>query len=220
MVISSFGFISDLSKVNSSHIVEPTDTLADLLPHLEECHRVLVNDPSPRLITQTDVNQFIARHVQRLGTFGQKTIEELDLGTYPASVVPFGLPSVDAFFRMFLCSFSGSAIIGSDRTLIGQLSMRDLKVLYLFVIHLEGLQEANFSSLSSPVGEWIVEHVRQPRIPPLKVSKDNSLEVVILKLAATRGHRLWIVNDSNKVEGVISLTDVMRLFNELCQKIK
>jgi len=50
-------------------------------------------------------------------------------------------------------------------------------------------------------------------IPPLSAKPKTTIETVIFKLAATRVHRLWVVDEYGRPTGVISLTDVSELLD-------
>jgi CBS domain-containing protein len=50
---------------------------------------------------------------------------------------------------------------------------------------------------------------------PLTVHRHDPLEETIYKMVATRVHRLWVVDDSNRPIGTVSTTDLMRAFLQL-----
>lgn len=61
--------------------------------------------------------------------------------------------------------------------------------------------------------DFLSQHAKRTYIPPLTVTAQTTMETVILKLAATKTHRVWIVDDYDRPKGVISLTDVMKLLD-------
>lgn len=68
-----------------------------------------------------------------------------------------------------------------------------------------------------------VSHIRtqqgitdgQDRLPVFDVHKETSLGFTIAKLLATKAHRVWVTNESHKAVGVVSLTDITRIFASL-----
>lgn len=51
--------------------------------------------------------------------------------------------------------------------------------------------------------------------PVLDVTAEATFGYTLSKLQATKVHRLWVVNELGLVEGVVSLTDVFRVFSTL-----
>jgi CBS domain-containing protein len=47
---------------------------------------------------------------------------------------------------------------------------------------------------------------------PITTRADMTFEYVVMKMTASRIHRLWIVDDENKVIGVISVGDIFKVF--------
>jgi CBS domain-containing protein len=65
-----------------------------------------------------------------------------------------------------------------------------------------------------------VSHIRtqqgitdgQDRLPVFDVRKETSLGFTIAKLLATKAHRVWVTDENSQATGVVSLTDVTRIF--------
>lgn len=75
----------------------------------------------------------------------------------------------------------------------------------------QGMRAENFTHLLLPVKQFLkTQHSWKA---PVTVSLNTRLESVLYKLTWFRLHRLWIVDEDNKPVGVISLTDVLKLFN-------
>lgn len=55
----------------------------------------------------------------------------------------------------------------------------------------------------------------QDSIPVFDVRPDTSLGFTIAKLLATKAHRVWVTDEHNQATGVVSLTDVIRVFASL-----
>lgn len=169
------------------------------------------------VITQSTVIQFLARHINHFGRIATTTIEKIGLGYVTLLVssivntmtdcfcsfqtvlyVNPEVRAIHAFYQMWFHKVSGV-----DGSLLANLSVTDLK----------GLSQENFPSLLDPVLEFIAKQVSDKKIPPITVTPETTFETVVLKIAATGVHRLWIVDKDNKPAGIISLTDVMNLLD-------
>lgn len=68
-----------------------------------------------------------------------------------------------------------------------------------------------------------VSHIRtqqgitdgQDRLPVFDVHQGTSLGFTIAKLLATKAHRVWVTNEAHQATGIVSLTDVTRIFASL-----
>src|SRR5687767_5298763 len=68
--------------------------------------------------------------------------------------------------------------------------------------------------------QQFVSHIRsrqgledgQDRYPVFDVRLTSTLGYTIAKLAATRAHRVWVVDDGMRAIGLVSLTDVLGVF--------
>ena len=52
--------------------------------------------------------------------------------------------------------------------------------------------------------------------PLVACVEDDPLNKVLRTLVATRQHKLWIVDDSYRPVGVVSVSDICKLFAQLC----
>lgn len=57
-----------------------------------------------------------------------------------------------------------------------------------------------------------LENDGKDRFPVFCGNADMKLKFVLEKILVTRTHRLWIVDETDKLQGVVSLTDVIRVF--------
>lgn len=126
---------------------------------------------------------------------------------------------------------SGLAVVNNKGTLVGSISVSDLKVIYLELLalltqtKLAGFKEQYWSLLSKPISEYLKEVRYHPeaKVRPsvfallhdelrgivVKCKPNHSFGYVIRLLAYYRIHRLFIVDDSTIPIGVISLTDIL-----------
>ena len=73
------------------------------------------------------------------------------------------------------------------------------------------MTQENFNDLLLPVVEFLKKTKRLHA--PIVVRAETSFETIVLKLAVTKVHRVWVVDDYERPIGIVSLTDVMRLLD-------
>jgi len=82
--------------------------------------------------------------------------------------------------------------------LVGNFSASDLR----------GIGHTDLQQLLRPLTNFLsIYNVKS--LYPLTCKPTDTLEYVILKLAGTRVHRLWVVDNEKNLLGVVSITDVM-----------
>jgi len=197
------------SRTDSFRSVFPDGTVFQLMQELltGKVHRAPIVDERNNItaiISQSDIIQLIAQNLNFLGSVGQKTVGELQLGTLEGLItMSVNAKAIHAYYLMYFHKVLGVGIVLPNGVLIGNLSASDIR----------SLSQQNFSSLLLPVSEYLrmVQGVNMK--PPASVSLNTTLETVIQKLFFYRLHRLWIVNDKQEPVGVISLTDVIKFFS-------
>jgi CBS domain-containing protein len=197
----------DLSKINPFCSVHISSLLPPLLYIFKRgVHRAAVVDDDDKVVhvvTQSTVIQFLARHINHFGRIATTTIEKIGLGFQTVLYVNPEVRAIHAFYQMWFHKVSGVAVVDGNGALLANLSVTDLK----------GLSQENFPSLLDPVLEFIDKQVKYKKIPPITVTPDTTFETVVLKIAATGVHRLWIMDKDKKPVGLVSLTDVMNLLD-------
>jgi len=157
------------------------------------------------IATQSDIAAYVAQHISVLGPRGQQPIRNIFRGFQKVvSVLPHN-KAIDAFWVIHSQQISGVAIIDSQGRLVSNLSASDLK----------GVGSNQFHRLFMPVVDYIKEMYRDAKqimTSPIVVTPDSSLENLILKFAAARVHRIYVVEAGGIVQGVITLTDLMKFF--------
>lgn len=139
-----------------------------------------------------------------------KTVDELKLGSAPPISVKESAPALEAFKLMDSKQVTGLAITDDHGKLVGNISARDLKI---FIKHID------FDHLLQPVGEFVKE-LRQRAVdiksPTITVFGKTTFEMVVGKLAATKVHRLFVVDSETSFHPtrIISLADVLHVVME------
>jgi len=216
----------NMSKRNEFHPISEGTSLYEIVSVLSVgIHRVPiidVKDPNKvvNIITQSGVVQFLAKNIERLGSRAKMTVQQLGVGLEHSVVkIDQSQSAIEAFKLMHTQQVSAVAIVDDKNVLINTISVSDIKYLSIE----EGRK---FRSLLSPVLDYIGQ-VRQSepldpkwegktRFPAIHCYPEYTLEKVILKLASTKVHRLFVVDHECHPIGVISLRDIMQ---ELVRRI-
>jgi len=157
------------------------------------------------IITQSDVLAFLARNIEMLGEALQnKRIEELDIGLKAVHFIQSDAATINGLFQMYSHKIPAVAVVDARTgALVGNLSATDLR----------GITQADFGDLILEVTDFLRK--RSPRsLVPIKCKRCDTIEYVMLKLAATRVHRVWVVDAYMRPTGVVTLTDVMQLLEQ------
>jgi len=183
------------------------------------------------ILSQSDVVKYLAA-LFPVQIPGQNNNNEhiWELGEKPISLVRPELNEIitidryssvmDALRIMYNSAISSIAIVensGSKKHLRGNISMTDIK---------EVIKNNKWRLLWYPVGNFF-EEIRKmqefenngfDKVPVYTVSAETSVIKVIQKLAVTKGHRIWIVTESDNLRSVYSLTDFMKLLKSELDK--
>lgn len=94
-------------------------------------HRVPVIDHQGRvtnLITQSALVAYLAAHLDKLGNIREQTVGALTLGHKSVVTASVNLRAIDAFKIMTQHGVSGVAVVDEEGNLIGNISVRDIRV--------------------------------------------------------------------------------------------
>lgn len=196
----------DKSRVDEYCPVSHHGTLFQLMEDVlsQNVHRVPVFDNSDKvynILSQSDVIQFLYEHIRDIGIARFDTVEKLGLGTREVISMSARAKAIHAFFLMLYNRVPAVAIVSGNGELVGNLSASDLR----------GLDQSSFPELLKPVMEFVKSVKRHRGLVTCK--KGSTIESVLSKLANNKVHRLWMVDDQNCPIGVVTLTDVMKLFS-------
>jgi len=203
--------VMDLSGRNPYNPVADEDPLGAVISMMNEAevHRVPVVDDGGELVSllsQSRIVAFLTNHVLKI-PYAHKTMEELHLGLRPVvSVIDSDL-TVKGFELIRKEKISGIGMVNAAGELKGVLSVTDLRSI--------GYDDKLFQRLYMPVGEFLELALESnPKKPktPIVISPQDTLAQVLDVLAKTGLHRLYIVDEARKPIGIVSLTDIIRLF--------
>jgi len=153
------------------------------------------------VISMSDVMNFLGHHMDFLETFGDRTVQELKLGTRGAVVAPINVPAIHAFYLMNKYKVSSVAVVNpSNGNLLANLSVTDIR----------GLAEHRFQTLLHPIHQFFLAS-KGTIVPPVTCTLNTDFSTVIRKMVYFRIHRIWITDLAGKPIGVVSQKDIMRV---------
>jgi len=137
-------------------------------------------------------------------------LRELGLGQNPVVHVQTNSTVLEALEKMSEYSISSIAVVESNGALYGNISMADIRFVFQNN-HYDRLwmQCSNFVSMA--LSQKGLENEGKDRFPVFSSSIETSLKFALEKILVTRTHRLWIANETDKLEGIVSLTDIIRV---------
>lgn len=183
--------------------------------------RVPVLDPQTNnlenFITQSSLIQYFAKHSAKLGKYGEYTLSELGFKPKHVFSVKESALAIDAFKMMSEHKITGIPIVDNDGTIITNISSRDLRNVLTDPSFFEKLQlpaERFVSDLKSKT----FLHNAETMYPKICCKFSNKFVEVLHKLAATKIHRIYVVENTEKPIGVISLDDIVSKIFELTKE--
>jgi CBS domain-containing protein len=202
-----------LSTRNPFHPVkEGYSALAVMEPlaREENLHRVPVIDKNRKfnnLVTQSQVVDFLAKNLHRLGGKANKLVKDCQYAFKPRvlSVTEDSI-AIDAFYSMVDKGVSGLAVTDGSGVLRGNLSLRDLKLI--------SYDARLFWRLQQTVGNFLLklrsEYAAKGRPTSLiTATEKDTIGMVIRTLSENQIHRIYIVDNDKKAIGLLSLQDVL-----------
>jgi len=199
-----------LARRHRFHPVSLNDPLLSVVTVLAEpdIHRVPVveNGRVVSILSQTTIIKFLSSKIQIfLDNSNDPTIEELGVGTSPVLSVKKSESVINTFRKMEKQQKSGIALVDEEGRLVGTTTGKDLG-LFLKKPTLESLYTNIFDYLKVIRQEQIDE-----RSPCISISSSDKLSKAVGLLAATRVHRIYVVdNESGKPVSVVSITDIFK----------
>lgn len=108
---------------------------------------------------------------------------------------------------------SSVAVLNPNNVVMGNISMTDIKHVMKNLRH-ELLRSTAFQFVSVVRTEQGIDD-GQDRLPVFDVRLETTFGFTIAKLLATRSHRVWVTDEMGRAIGVVSLTDITRVFASL-----
>jgi len=157
------------------------------------------------LVSQSSIVQYLSKNSDIFGEIGRKSIQELHVGALgtmkPVISIEENSPLMEAFETLQKNKIYGCAVVDGDGTLIGNISVSDLKLSV----------EEHLEMLSFPIKNLFETYHRRE----LVTCRPGTSFIELLKSFGSGMHRIYVVDDFRKPVGVISLTDVLDLVHSL-----
>jgi len=118
--------------------------------------------------------------------------------------------TIDAFRQLIEAGVSAVAIVDKDGILRTQLSASDLRTFGTHTTH----NIFNIRTLLKPVTEFLEicrQAVGNPKSYLVWALQEAPVEQILKKMNDNRVHRVWIVDHSFNIYGVVSMTDIMQM---------
>jgi CBS-domain-containing membrane protein len=204
--------IKYLSRRNRFHPVSIDSSLFEVCEALSapDIHRVPIlgeNGKVVTIISQTTIIKYLSQRSDvTFDTSADPTIGDLNIGTSPVLSVKTTESVINTFRKMEKRQKSGIAIVDENGNLVGATTAKDLS-LFIKNPTLQALQGNIFDYLKL---------IRQEQIniinPCITVPRSDKLSRAVGLLAATRVHRIFVVDSEEHFVpvSVLSITDILK----------
>jgi len=190
--------------------VPHTSTLKDVFVALSEKsfkpHRVaIVNEKHEPLsiLTQSDINNFAMAHINLI-PLNDRPIKAANLIKSPLMIRTDAYLS-DALSMLTENSIFGMPVVDWENKLAANFSASDLK---------GGLPKV-FGMLDKSVLDFLRNGTTtKSKMPPVSCTVETNLGMMITTLSKEKLHRMFVVNDTMQLVGIITLTDLMQFYSE------
>jgi len=170
-------------------------------------HRVKVLDEKTHslfnLISQLSIIRFVAKNISLLlPEQRNKPVSEFMKWMNCIRTIPSDTRTYESFGYLYNDGISAAAVIDSTTgMIIDTVSTTDLI----------GLIDDGFEYMEKSIVEFLAATRRTKALkPPITCHLSDTLEYVLIKLASTKVHRLWVIEEStNLYLGLVNLTNVM-----------
>jgi len=152
------------------------------------------------MLSQSDLVRHLHAHAEQLGPLRSARVGDLMLGASPVACVRADTPALDAFRAMFDGHVSAAGILSPAGTLIGNLSISDLR----------GLLPHQYGRLALPVVQYVAEQHAESLIL-VAVAPTSTLFSVLDRMVHARVHHVYVVDDEGRPICMITPTDILRL---------
>jgi len=175
-------------------------------------HRLIVRDEKGSIVgilTQSTIVRFMAKNPQYLKLFANQPHSLFGIGRNASDIIKVydTTRTLDAFRKLFVQGITGIAVISGDGSLISQLSASDLRHLGAHTS-----SKLNLRTLLKPVNQYLeICRLQLPKSYLVKANPEDTLYQLIKLMTENGVHRVWIVDTEDKLFGVVTMTDVMKV---------
>jgi CBS domain-containing protein len=202
------GALIDISDRDQFTTVNKSAKLSETVKLLTTHHRLAVMDDSGKIvnvISQSDIVNFLAQCGHWVWSAAETKVGQLLSQYDPNTLIQVSSDTsvVRALLEMYKKKVVAVAVTNPSGVIVTNLSASDLV----------RVPQQKFSMLSLPVTDFL-KRTHQVVKPPVTVSSESNLELVFLKLAVYKIHRVWVIDANGRPQGVLTLTDIMNHLNK------
>ncbi|KAJ4306498.1 AMP-activated serine/threonine-protein kinase regulatory subunit [Collariella sp. IMI 366227] len=218
--------LSSLRDIERAIGVLPLETVSvhPMRPLYEACRQMLktrarriplvdVDDETGRemvvsVITQYRILKFIAVNNEKYTILLKKSVREIGLGTYTnLATATMNSPVLEVIHLMVKHNISAVPIIDKHNKVLNVFEAVDV---------IPCIRGGAYDELASSVGEALSN--RAEEFPGIYTcNEDDRLDAIFDTIRRSRVHRLIVVDDDNRLRGILSLSDILKyvlLFGE------
>ena len=192
--------LANKSKKDPWKSVKQSDDLQKAFNVLARYHHVAVESEGKlvNICSQMDMVRWLHNDPQRMGAAGRKSLQGLHLHRKRVVCVRENDLAIDAYYSLFKAQVSAAGVVDEKGILVGCLSAFDLKQI---------AESFDFSLLLKPVKEFVEDAAN-----PIALHSFDTLADVVAKMVTSHVHRVFIVGPGGYPLGVVTTTDVCRVF--------
>jgi len=187
-------------------------------------HRIPIVDDTNGILnifTQSQFLKFLVEHEELFGALASVSAMDLNLGVSEAKHneiyrVNETTPAIDAIQMLYDKRLSAVAVVDAEGLLVSQFSATDLRGLSPSL-----MAPFNFRRLNEPIKEVIDiirKETKQTKNFLVWCLPGSTLFNIAKHIHANRVHRVYLIDNYTKLYGVISITDIAKLFKERVQQ--
>lgn len=153
------------------------------------------------------------RPEKELGSLTSQRVMTLPIGSESVIKINQNTSLIDALMTIKNKNISGVAVVDEKDTIVGNVSMSDIKSI--------GSRGEFIKVLNIPCKEFIMSKIEGHPIPRIvSVKESATLNEVLEMVKHTHVHRVYILSDNNTIKRVITLTDILKLFETSPELLK
>ncbi|KAJ3020833.1 hypothetical protein HKX48_000133 [Thoreauomyces humboldtii] len=194
--------LADFSTKNPTHVVPSTVSVASAILKMTELriYRLALTDPSKRithLVTQSNVTEFVLLNIDHLHPEPDATLRQLSLTpTTPVVACRETEFTMEVLLEMRNKRVTALPIVDGRGVMTGMMTVR----------HLKTLTPKTMSNLFLPITQFLSAIGATYVAGSLDMPLRDLLRVMVVNMY----HHLFFLDDNGRVEGVITLSDLIR----------
>eukprot|EP00026_Physarum_polycephalum_P009467 Phypoly_transcript_09592.p1 GENE.Phypoly_transcript_09592~~Phypoly_transcript_09592.p1 ORF type:complete len:336 (+),score=50.52 Phypoly_transcript_09592:75-1082(+) len=214
--------IAGLSHKNPYIPVQPGTSIFDIIQIMVSCgvQRVPVINAQNHLehfVTQSAFVEFFAKNIEVFGAFAECTLAELGFKPKKVHCVKENSAAIESFKLMSTHRITGVPIVDVEGEIITNISSKEMRHMLTDPHFFDKLQLPAEKFVSDIKSKTFL-HNSDTMYPKICCHFSDKFGAVLQKLAATKIHRIYVVDQHSHPIGVISLDDIVSKVYDLATK--